>query len=106
MRVTSRLFQSCRITFFTRKHCGLCIAAKSVLSDVWDARPFEYKEVDIVPPESQAWKDLYDFDVPVIHINKVGAPEEDPQFASKARKLMHRFTPEQVKAQMDEAEKE
>lgn len=41
-----------------------------------------------------------------IHINKVGAPEEDPRFATKARKLMHRFTPEQVKAQMDEAEKE
>lgn len=40
-----------------------------------------------------------------IHINKVGAPEEEPQFAAKARKLMHRFTPEQVKAQMDEAEK-
>lgn len=106
MHITSRLFQSCRITLFTRKHCGLCIAAKSVLSDVWDSRPFEYKEVDIVPPESQAWKDLYDFDVPVIHFNKVGAPEEDPKLATEARKLMHRFTPEQVKAQMDEAEKE
>lgn len=67
MRVTSRLLQQqCRITFFTRKHCGLCIAARSVLSDVWDARPFAFKEVDIVKPESQDWKDLYDFDVPVV----------------------------------------
>ncbi|KUI60414.1 hypothetical protein VP1G_07602 [Cytospora mali] len=107
MRITSRLYQqSCRITLFTRKHCGLCIAARSVLSDVWDSRQFEFKEVDIVKPESQAWKDLYDFDVPVIHINKASAPEEDPQHATKARKLMHRFNPEQVKAQMDEAEKD
>lgn len=129
MHITGRLFQSCRITLFTRKHCGLCIAARSVLSDVWDSRPFDFKEVDIVKPESQSWKDLYDFDVPVvcrknkfestfilyfltsttnvsqIHISKVNAPEEEPQLATQARKLMHRFTPEQVKAQMDEAEK-
>lgn len=139
MRVTSRLLQQqCRITFFTRKHCGLCIAARSVLSDVWDARPFAFKEVDIVKPESQDWKDLYDFDVPVvsfpqlfehllcpvpntsfafpfqnakkthnqkIHISKASAPEEDPKLVSQALKLMHRFTPEQVKAKMDEAEK-
>ena len=112
---------------FTREHCGLCVSAKSVLSDVWDSRPFDFKEVDIVKPEAQAWKDLYDFDVPVvwsahqtsyhahcswathisqIHINKASAPEENPQLATTARKLMHRFTPEQVKALMDETEKE
>ncbi|KAJ4414743.1 hypothetical protein N0V82_007735 [Gnomoniopsis sp. IMI 355080] len=105
MRVTSRLLQQCRITLFTRKHCGLCIAARSVLSDVWDARPFAFKEVDIVKPEAQDWKDLYDFDVPVIHISKASSPEEDPKLVSQALKLMHRFTPEQVKAKMDEVEK-
>lgn len=66
MRVTSRLMQQCRITLFTRKNCGLCDAARSVLSDVWDTRPFAFKEVDIVKPETQSWKDLYDFDVPVV----------------------------------------
>lgn len=68
MRATSTLMQKCRITLFTRKHCGLCIAARSVLSDVWDVRPFAFKEVDIVKPESQSWKDLYDFDVPVVRL--------------------------------------
>lgn len=121
--MTSRLLQQCRITLFTRKHCGLCIAARSVLSDVWDTRPFAFKEVDIVQPEAQVWKDIYDFDVPVvcppaprslsftkthliqIHISKTSAPEEKPEQVSQALKLMHRFTPEQVKAKMDEAEK-
>lgn len=68
MRVTSRLFQhACRITLFTRENCGLCTQAKSVLSDVWDKRHFEYKEVDIVKSESiPRWRDLYEFDVPVV----------------------------------------
>ncbi|KAK2611084.1 hypothetical protein N8I77_004460 [Diaporthe amygdali] len=105
MRATSRLLQfPCRITLFTREHCGLCVSARSVLSDVWDSRHFIYKEVDIVKPAARSWKELYDFDVPVIHVSKSDAPEEDPKLASKALKLMHRFTPEQVKATMDKAE--
>ncbi|KAI3397845.1 hypothetical protein diail_10246 [Diaporthe ilicicola] len=105
MRATSRLLQlPCRITLFTRENCGLCVSARSVLSDVWDSRPFVYKEVDIVKPAAQNWKDLYDFDVPVIHVSKAGSPEEDPSLASQALKLMHRFTSEQVNAMMDKAE--
>lgn len=126
MRATTRLLQlPCRVTLFTREHCGLCVAARSVLSEVWDSRPFVYKEVDIVKPAAQPWRDLYDFDVPVvcdtlaithmlpmsysftpaqIHVSKSGSLEEDPKLASKALKLMHRFTPDQVKAMMDKAE--
>lgn len=74
MRVTSRLSHSCRITLFTRKHCGLCIAARSVLSDVWDARPFAFKEVDIVEPKAKSWKELYDFDVPVVRYAPYACP--------------------------------
>lgn len=40
-----------------------------------------------------------------IHISKFSAPDEDPQLVSQALKLMHRFTSEQIKAKMDEAEK-
>ena len=68
MRVTTRLLQSCRITLFTRENCGLCTQARSVLSDVWDQRPFAFKEIDIIKPESKAWRDLYEFDVPVVSI--------------------------------------
>ncbi|RSL61797.1 hypothetical protein CEP53_004995 [Fusarium sp. AF-6] len=107
MFATRRLLQSTRITFFTRDTCGLCTQAKSVLSDVWDKRPFAYTEVniDLPKPESKKWRDLYDFDVPVIHISKATAPEEDPAKVGKAIKLMHRFTVNQVEAQMDKAEK-
>ncbi|KAB5551359.1 hypothetical protein GE09DRAFT_170161 [Coniochaeta sp. 2T2.1] len=105
MRLTTRLLQSVRITLFTRETCGLCTQAKSVLSDVWDARPFQFKEVDIMKPEAKPWRDMYDFDVPVIHISRVSLPEEDPSKSSKAIKLMHRFKPEEVKAKMDLAER-
>ncbi|KAL1878738.1 hypothetical protein Daus18300_002014 [Diaporthe australafricana] len=106
MRATNKLLQlTCRITLFTRENCGLCVSARSVLSDVWDSRPFVYKEIDIVKPAAQNWKELYDVDVPVIHVSKAGSPEEDPKLASQALKLMHRFTSEQVKATMDKAEK-
>jgi glutaredoxin len=63
---TQRLLQACRITFFHRTNCGLCHQAKGVLSDVWDKRPFAYKEVDLAEPSSESWKNLYDFDIPVV----------------------------------------
>jgi hypothetical protein len=94
-----------------------------VLSDVWDKRPFVFKEVDIIKPESKGWRDLYEFDVPVvsrpaqmesiervlnrgqIHISKAQVPEEDPKLSTKAVKLMHRFTVDEVMAKMDSVEK-
>jgi glutaredoxin len=63
---TRPLFHACRITLFMRDNCGLCIRAKSALSNVWDRRPFDYKEVNITHPENKAWKDIYDFDVPAV----------------------------------------
>ena len=67
MKPSTRLLQhACRITFFTRQNCMLCTNAKSVLSDVWDKRPFEYKEIDVMAPEGKSWKDFYEFDTPVV----------------------------------------
>ncbi|CAG7556828.1 unnamed protein product [Fusarium equiseti] len=108
MFATRRFLFSTRITFFTRETCGLCSQAKHVLSDVWDKRPFDYTEVNVDLPklESKQWRDIYDFDVPVIHISKSTAPEENVKSVGKAIKLMHRFTVEQVEAQMDKAEKD
>ncbi|KAK0633480.1 hypothetical protein B0T14DRAFT_420177 [Immersiella caudata] len=106
MRPTTRLLQlSCRITLFTRENCGLCAQAKSVLSVVWDKRPFVFNEVDIIKPESKAWRDLYEFDVPVIHISKAQSSPEEPGLAGKAVKLMHRFTTDAVQDKMDAVEK-
>ncbi|EHK45237.1 hypothetical protein TRIATDRAFT_28179, partial [Trichoderma atroviride IMI 206040] len=104
MFITRRLLRACRITLFSRDDCGLCTQAKGVLSDVWDKRPFHYTEVNLAKPEFKHWKNLYDFDIPVIHISKAEAAEEDVNKTGKAIKLMHRFTTEQVEAKMDQAE--
>lgn len=66
MFASRRLLQACRITLFSRDNCGLCHQAKGVLSDVWDKRPFVYTEINLAKPESKSWKDLYDFDIPVV----------------------------------------
>lgn len=123
MFATRRLLNlPCRITLFTRNGCGLCSQGKQSLSDTWDKRPFDYVEED-VDAKGSKWRDLYDFDVPVvsldqfykihcemlitrqIHIAKSEAPAEDVNKASKAVKLMHRFTPQQVMEKMDQVEK-
>ncbi|GJN73000.1 glutaredoxin domain-containing protein [Purpureocillium lilacinum] len=104
MFATRRLLQACRITLFSRDNCGLCTNAKGVLSDVWDKRPFVFREVNLALPESKSWRELYDFDIPVIHISRAEAREEQVDAAGKAVKLMHRFTPEQVEAKMDQVE--
>ena len=69
MYPSTRLLQSsCRITFFTRANCSLCTNAKQILSSVWDVRPFEYKEIDVMKEndEAKSWRDLYEFDTPVV----------------------------------------
>lgn len=39
-----------------------------------------------------------------IHIAKAREKEEDPEFSGKAKKLMHRFTTEEVLKKMEEVE--
>lgn len=117
------LRQSLRLTLFTRQNCSLCDDAKGVLSKVWDRRPFEYDEIDVMKPGQDKWKAVYEFDTPVVcqrhylpasinasNKSKVhfDAPEENnPNFeTTKAvRKLMHRFTEQEVELAMDETKK-
>lgn len=57
---------ACRITLFTRSNCKLCSDAKEVLSNVWDKRPFEYDEINVMEHSDQKWKNMYEFDTPVV----------------------------------------
>jgi len=67
MRATTVLRRfTCRLTLFTRKNCSLCDDAKKVLSNVWDRRPFEYDEIDVMETSQEKWKALYEFDTPVV----------------------------------------
>lgn len=81
MRATTRLLQQCRITMFTRDNCSLCTDAKSVLSSVWDRRQFRYEEVNLAKSEAKQWKDLYDFDIPVVSAHAtIGAQQDSLKF--------------------------
>ena len=64
------LQQACRITLFTRANCSLCINAKNTLSRVWDTRPFDYKEIDVMTQGAKNWRDIYEFDTPVVSLMK------------------------------------
>lgn len=57
-------------------------------------------------PGNEPWKEVYDFDVPVLHVQSVkdGLPRQAE--LSDARKLFHRMTEAEVEQSVDEAEKE
>ncbi|KAF2722791.1 hypothetical protein K431DRAFT_211313, partial [Polychaeton citri CBS 116435] len=102
MRPTGALLRYCvRLTLFTRDNCSLCDDAWHNLSKVWDRRPFEFDKIDVMAAGNKKWKELYEFDTPVVHIDKT---KEDSQFetSAAARKLMHRFTEAEVEKVMDE----
>jgi hypothetical protein len=116
-RATARQLQ-CRITFFTRSPCGLCDTAKAVVQKVNAKRPLDYHEINVMDAGQEKWKNVYEFDTPVvwfgvsyisseylndpqIHVDKVDAPET----TTSSLKLMHRFGEEDVSRLMDQAEK-
>ena len=102
MRLTRALLnaQPARLTLFTRAQCGLCDTAKLTLSKLQQQRTFRYTEVDIMVPENKKWKDVYEFDVPVLHVQPATSDEE-----SGLRKLFHRFSESEVEKVVDEVER-
>jgi len=61
----ARLSHACRLTLFVRENCSLCTDAKMVLSKVWEKRPFEYEEINVMAAGQDKWKAVYEFDTPV-----------------------------------------
>ncbi|KAK5164849.1 uncharacterized protein LTR77_009513 [Saxophila tyrrhenica] len=104
MRATSILYRQCvRLTFFTRPQCGLCDDAKEVLSKVWDRRPFEYDEINVMEKQYKKWRGLYALDTPVIHFDATEENNYSFETTTAARKLKHRITEEEVESAMDGA---
>lgn len=67
MRLTRSLWNDLvRVTLFTRDGCGLCDTAKASLIEAQKRRPFNLDERDIMQPDNKQWRDVYDFDVPVV----------------------------------------
>jgi Glutaredoxin-like domain (DUF836) len=105
MRASSVLrMHSARLTLFTRANCSLCETAKTNIAKVQKKRPLDYSEIDVMAQGQEHWKDLYEFDTPVLHVQRVFYTYSKPDIVSEARKLMHRFSSEQVEKLVDEAE--
>ncbi|KAH8697383.1 hypothetical protein BGW36DRAFT_167331 [Talaromyces proteolyticus] len=102
MQLTRALFgfNAARLTLFTRAHCGLCDTAKLTVSKLQKRRRFDYTEIDIMTPEHKQWKDVYEFDVPVLHVQSSQSNNE-----SELRKLFHRFSEAEVEELVNQAEK-
>ena len=116
MHATLGLFRPMvRLTLFTRSNCGLCDTAKANISEYLKLQQqqqqkqqqqqqhkgTEYSEVDIMAPENQNWRQIYDFDVPVLHIDRNLKPNEITTIYSAKKKLFHRFTTEEVRDAVD-----
>lgn len=58
-------------------------------------------------PGQERWKDVYDFDVPVLHVDKAdeGVARATGPTLDAAKKLMHRFTVQEVENAVDEVER-
>lgn len=95
---------SARLTLFTRANCSLCEAAKTSIAVVQQKRPVDYTEIDVMAQGQQSWRDLYEFDTPVLHVQRVSYTYSKPDIVSEAKKLMHRFSAEEVERLVEEAE--
>ena len=67
MRATVRLLQhTAQVTLFSRANCSLCDNAKSVIMAVERTRTFQFDQVDVMAKGQEGWKELYEYDVPVV----------------------------------------
>lgn len=114
-----------KLILFSRKNCSLCDVAKSVISNVRQKQPAtEYLEIDVMEKGNGVWKDLYEFDTPVVcyyyssyltpHVcadspSQLHGQSSDipihPRTTSGITKLMHLFTESQVHDLIDKIKK-
>ena len=105
MRPTTILrMYTAQLTLFTRANCGLCDVAKARLAEVQKKRTVDYQEVDIMKDENKKYRNMYEFDVPVLHVERVFHTYSKPNIVTQPKKLMHRFQVEEVEKLVDEAE--
>ena len=55
-----------QIFLFTRPGCSLCIDAKSNCETVREKHKCDLKQIDIDAANHRTWRNVYDFDVPVV----------------------------------------
>ena len=98
-----------RLTLFTRPNCSLCDTAKRTVTKLRKHRKFDYLEMDIMMSGNKAWKDVYELDVPVLHVQVCALRSSatgEPITVSEPRKLFHRFTEQEVEKLVNTVEEE
>ncbi|RMZ88395.1 hypothetical protein DV736_g4367, partial [Chaetothyriales sp. CBS 134916] len=106
MRATPALrHYTAKLTLFTGKNCSLCDVAKGRLAQVRKTRTVEYSEIDITADGHQRYRELYKYDIPVLHIERAVSTKSQLNTASQLKVLMHRFQVEDVEKLIDETEK-
>lgn len=93
-----------RLTLFTKANCSLCDTAKGRIDQLRTRRNVEYSEIDVMAPGQKRWKDVYEFDTPVLHVERIMDTSTKPDIVSEAKKLMHRFSEAEIDKLLDEAE--
>ena len=96
---------SARLTLFTRSNCSLCEVAKSKIAEFQKMRTVEYNEVDVMAADQKLWRRLYQYDTPVLHVERVFNTYSKPSVMTEAKKLWHRFSVEDIEKLVNEAEK-
>lgn len=91
------LSRGVRLTFFTRVNCSLCDTAKHNVNQLLKRKPLPYSEIDVMATGNKMWKDVYEFDTPVLHVQRT-----DQADAAEPKKLFHRFSEQEVEKLVDE----
>ncbi|CAI4057096.1 hypothetical protein SUVZ_02G3990 [Saccharomyces uvarum] len=90
-----------KLTFFSKPSCGLCEQAKEVIDDVFEKEEFhnkgiQFEVININDRRNAKWWREYCFDIPVLHIEKMGDPRssikilhflEEEDVSEKIRKM-------------------
>ena len=85
-------------TLYKRPGCGLCDKMLILTRTNQKANRFQLQEIDIMKPENKSWKDCYEYDVPVLHVQKYLPVENtsDKKVLSEAMKLWHTWTDDEL----------
>ncbi|KAK2760760.1 hypothetical protein FQN54_001996 [Arachnomyces sp. PD_36] len=85
------LSRNVRLTLFTRANCSLCDTAKHNVNQLLKRKPLPYSEIDVMATGNKMWKDVYEFDTPVLHVQRT-----DQMDTTGPKKLFHRFSEQEV----------
>lgn len=91
-------FQDILVTLFSRRGCSLCDKVKPIVKQEHKVMRFQSDEVDIMEPKHKPWRDFYEYDVPVLHIQKyvLSGNKPNQKVLSEATKLWHTWTAEEL----------